>query len=123
MDPITELAEKRLRELAVDVEVQLEKGTAYRPVLWLLLKARERAAGAMKLFLDVDPADARAVRMIQIELKVYDDMVSNLRELVSRGKEADHAIAEKDRHELSEVVMNMTEDERRLYGLEPRGKD
>ena len=123
MDPIVELAEKRLRELAVDVEVQLEKGTAMRPVLWLLIQARKRASGAMKLFLDVDPADAKAVRMIQIELKVYDDMVSNLRLLVARGKEADHAIAEQDRTEMSEAVMHMTEDERRMYGLQPRGID
>ena len=77
----------------------------------------------MKLFLDVDPADAHAVRMIQIELKVYDDMVANCRMLVARGKDADHAIKEKDRDELSEAVMSMTEEERRLYNLQPRGQD
>jgi hypothetical protein len=123
MDPIEQLAEARLRELAIDVEVQLEKGTQYRPVLWLLVHARKRAAGAMKLFLDVDPADAHAVRLIQIELKVYDDMVANCRMLVARGRDADHVIAEKDRTEMSEAIMNMSDDDRRLYQLQPRGID
>lgn len=123
MDPIEQLADARLRELAIDVEVQLERGTANRPVLWLLAQARKRAAGAMKLFIDVDPRDSSAVGMIQMELKVYDDLISNLRLLIARGKEADHALKEQDRSELSEAVLNMTEEERRLYNIQPRGID
>jgi hypothetical protein len=123
MDAIEEVAEERLRELAADLQVQLEKGTGMRPAAWMLAQARKKAAKAVVLFLDVDVEDTKLVRRLQGELKLYDDMVTACQALVARGKEADYRITESDRAALDEVVMQMTPEERRLHKLEPIGKD
>ena len=123
MDPIDRLADEKLRELAIDLEVQLERRTAHRPVLFMLHKAREKAGKAMVMFLDVDPTDAKLITRLQAEVKLYDDMITSCRELVARGREAQSRIAENERSAIEELVINMTDEERRLHKLEPRGTD
>jgi hypothetical protein len=123
MDPIEKLGNEQLRLLAADLMVQLEKGTALRPVLWMLVQARRRAAGAIEMMIDVDAEDVEAVRKIKREILVYTDMVRSCRELLARGKEADLRISEDDRIAVDEIVMDMSDDERRLYQLQQRGAD
>jgi hypothetical protein len=123
MDPIFRLADEQMRALSIDLMVQLEKGTAMRPVLWLLAKAREKASKAFVMFIDADPADVKLIQQLQSEVKLYDDMILSCRELLALGKEADLAIRESDRQALDEIVSEMTDEERRLNQLEPRGQD
>lgn len=123
MDPIRKLSDEQLRAIAADLQVQLERGTGTRPVLWMLAQARERAGKALVMFIDADAEDPKLIRQLQAEVKLYDDMVNACRQLIRRGKEADARIRESDRAAMDEVVMEMTEDERRLHGLEPRGID
>jgi hypothetical protein len=123
MDPIEQLAGERLRELAEEVSRQLNNKTGSRPVLWLLAEQRKRASNAIVMMIDVDPEDANAIRKIQADIKLYDDMIMSCRKLMARGREAAFEIAEGDRAAIDELVMNMSEDERRLYGLEQRGMD
>lgn len=124
MDPIEQLSDEQLVLLAADLQVQLEKTTAMRPVLFMLAKARHRARTALlALGLDVEPEDTKLIRSLQNEVKLYDDMVTACRELLASGKEAHHRISEQERDALDEVVVNMSDDERRLHGFELRGKD
>ena len=57
MDPIERLADQELRLLSADLLVQLERGTAMRPVLYLLNEARKKAGARFKR-----TAASRAVR-------------------------------------------------------------
>jgi len=123
MEILEELADERLAELSLDVQVQLEKGTATRPVLWMLVEARRKAAKAIDLIIDVDPVDADSIRKIQRELCVYNDMIVAARAMLERGKEADGKIKESERSAIDEMVQGMSEEERRLYQFEPRRTD
>lgn len=121
MDPIEQLAAERLRELAESLVKQLDRSAATRPVLWLLARQRMRAAKAITMMLDVDPEDTRKVRELQSEMKLYDDLIKSCRVLLSRGKEAAYEVAEDERSALDEIIAEMSEDQRRLYGLQQRG--
>lgn len=122
-DPIMRLADAQLSLLSADLQVQLERGTGTRPVLFMLAKARERAAKAVLLFMDADTTDAALMLRLQQEINVYNDMVTSARELMISGKEARNRVKEQDRIELEEVIANMTDDERRLHGFERQGID
>lgn len=122
-DPIEKLADDELRFLSADIQVQLERGTATRPVLYLLSEARKKAAKAFVMFMDADPNDSKLIARLQSEAKLYDDMVLACRGMLTRGKEADRRIRESDREALEEITADMSDDERRLNNLEPRGTD
>ena len=123
MDPIERLADQELRLLSADLQVQLERGTAMRPVLYLLNEARKKAGKAILLFIDADPTDAKLMRRLQAEIAIYDDMVINARKLLAMGNEANQRVAEGDREEMEEIVAGMTDTERQLHGFERRGID
>jgi len=123
MDPILRLGDEQLRLLAADLQVQLERGTGTRPILFMLSQAREKAAKAIVMFMDADADDPALIRRLQQEITIYNDMVTSAQALLSAGREANQRIKEKDRAELEEVIMSMTDDERRLHGFEQRGID
>lgn len=120
IDPIEALAEAQLFELALDVRVQLEKGTGTRPVLWLLAQQRTKAREAIGKIVEVDATETEAIRNFQQEIRLYGDLVSSCRDLIARGKEADALIAETDRSDISEI---MSPEEQRLHGFQPQGDD
>ena len=120
-DPIGRIADERLSELAIDLQVQLEKGTGTRPVLYLLLEARKKAVAAMVQLSLVDPADAHSIRVCQMSIALYDDMVNSCRDLVKAGKEARFRIHERDRAEMQDIIVDP--EERQLFNLEPEGDD
>lgn len=120
-DPIERLAYERLYELAVDLHVQLEKGTAMRPVLWMLVQARRKAAAAMVQFTLADPADHAAMRAIQQPIITYDAMVAACRDLVAAGTDAEARIEEEEREEIFNLVS--TPEDARALGIEPPPTD
>lgn len=123
MDPILRLGDEQLRLLAADLQVQLERGTGTRPVLYMLAQARAKAAKAIVMFMDADAKDEPLIRRLQQEITIYNDMVTSAQALLSAGREANQRVNEKDRAELEDVIMSMTDDERRLHGFEKRGID
>lgn len=122
-DPIEALAEEQLYELAVDVQVQLEKGTGTRPVLWLLAQQRAKAREAMEKLVDVDATEADAIRALQSEIRLYGDLVTACQGLIVRGREADHMIAEEDRSDMADIIGSMSPEDQRLHGFKQQGDD
>jgi len=122
-DPIERIAEHELFELSADLQVQLEKGTGIRPVLWMLTQARTKAAKAIVQMSIAEPDDIVSIRTCQAAIRLYDDMVQSCRDLIKRGREADRRIAERDRDEMQELIMDLTPEEQRMTGLEPIGTD
>lgn len=118
-DPIIGLAEARLIDMYIDLSVQLEKGTGTRPMLWLLIKARKRAAEAIYAICKIDPTKADDIRQLQNEVNLFADMIEDAKEMLVRGKEADRELDEGDRNALAEFLttdealemgVNQTED-------------
>lgn len=122
-DPIEELGDEHLYLLAADLQVQLEKDTANRPVLFLLTEARKKARGAISKLIEVDACETEAIRGFQAEVRLYGDLIDNCQALIARGREADSLIAETERVELAELIGSMSPDERRLYRFEQQGDD
>jgi geranylgeranyl pyrophosphate synthase len=123
-DPVEKLADEQLLLIAADLQVQLERKTAMRPVLFFLAEARTRAAKAILILaLDTDPEDVVKIRKLQAEIAIYDDMITSARKLMAMRKEALARIKESDRDAIDEMIVDMSDDERRLNGFEPRGKD
>lgn len=103
-DQTQDVAEEQLALMGLDVIVQLEKGSGTRPVLWLLIEARKRAAAAFVKFLTIDPTQAEEIRKLQNQVNIYDDLITDCRSLIARGREADRLIAENDRQEMEEMT-------------------
>lgn len=115
-DPVIGIAHDRLMAImGIDLKVQLERGTGTRPMLWLLAKAKEKAADSMALLIKVDPTDAEAIRTLQNDVVMFEDFVTWCKELLARGREADHALAEADRAEIADY---MTTEEAREMGIQ-----
>lgn len=120
IDPIEKLADEQLFELALDVRVQLEKGTGTRPVLWLLAQQRTKAREAISKMVEVDATETDAIRNFQQEIRLYGDLIAACRDLIARGREADALIAEADRSDIAEI---MSPEERQLHGFQTQGDD
>lgn len=122
-NPIEDLGNEQLYLLATDVRVQLEKGTANRPVLFLLSMARAKASVALAKMVEVDASEVEAMRALQQDVRLYGDMIEACQALVAAGREADGLINESDRGELEEIVRDMSPEEKRLIGIQQQGDD
>lgn len=120
-DPVSGLADERLLELAADLTAQLEKKAGTRPVLWMLARQRQKAAESIGLLMRVDPTEPEAIRILQNDVRLYEDMIASCRALVASGRDAYAAIEERDRDEITEIVM--TKDDQQLYGFNQEGTD
>lgn len=123
MDSLEKLSDEQLRLLAVDVQVQLEKGTGTRPVLYLLAQQRLHAVKAITGLINVEPTDAEAIRGYQQQAALYFDLMENCREMLNRGREADSRIKEEERASLQEAIEGMSDEDRQALQIEPRGDD
>lgn len=122
-DPIDELGNEHLYLLAADLQVQLEKGSANRPVLFLLSEARKKARVAIVKLIEVSASETEAIRELQAEVRLYGDMIESCQALIMRGREADSLIAESDRSDLANVVGDMSPEDRRILGLQQQDDD
>ena len=103
-DPIENIARQRLIDMAIDLQVQLERGSGTRPMLWLLARARTRATAAMFSMCKVDPKKADEIQMLQNEINLYADLIEDCRALLARGKEEDRELDEQDRIEIADLL-------------------
>ena len=120
-DPIEMLSHAELLRISADVQVQLEKNTAHRPVLFMLARARQAAAAAITQLVIVEPDKISEIRSLQNEVRLYDKMVDACRAMLERGNEADARIREEDREDMHELLVN--DEQRKLYGLYSKGFD
>lgn len=122
-DPIEELGNEHLYLLATDLQVQLEKGTAMRPVLYLLTQQRRKAREAISKLVEVDPTETTAISALQAEIRLYSDLIETCQELVVRGKEADSLINEDERRDMEDIIRAMPPEQQRLHGFSQQGGD
>lgn len=103
-DFIEDLGLNEMAEIGIDLQVQLEDGTGTRPVLWLLCKARRRAASALADLAKVKPTDTVGIITLQSLVQSYDELMLDCREMLTRGKDADRQLQESERIEIADAL-------------------
>lgn len=119
-DFIASLSNEELVTLSVDLQVQLEKGTGTRPVLWLLARTRERAASALALLADVNVTKPTDILTLQHQVHSYRELMEDCRALLTRGRDADRQLAESERINIADAL---DPEEARALGLEATPED
>lgn len=125
IDPFEKLSNEVLLELAYDLQVQMERGTAkgMRPVLYLLVEQRKKAAEAISKMIEVDVSEVEAMRSLQAEARLYGDLVETCRKLFNKGRDAEQEIMESDRDEMEKIVGRMAPEDRERLNLQPESID
>lgn len=100
------LADQRAIALSADLEIQLDRKAGLRPMVAILMKARDQAALAMNSLVYADPANVDLIRGYQNEIRRYDDLVAWCQEIFNEGIEADRHLEEADRIELSNLILS-----------------
>jgi hypothetical protein len=111
-DPIIRLARNsalRAIQDSADIEAQLSIQSGTRPILSVLIKAREKAAVALTALAFCDENNPDSIRKLQNEVRRYDDLVMFFRDIVTAGFEEDDAIQESDRDEMAELLSPFAE--------------
>lgn len=108
-DPIVRLARLRAIADSADIEAQLAVIQGCRPVLSILVKARNNAAQALAALAFVDPRKTNDIRDLQNAVRRFDDLVVWFGELVRDGFEADDEITAEDREEMIDLLAQSPE--------------
>lgn len=119
-DFIEELSLNQESDLGVDLMVQLEQGTGTRPVLWLLCRAKKRAASAIATLARADVTQTAALIILQSQIQLYDELMMDCQALLARGREADRRLKESEREEIADAL---DIDEARAAGFEQTPED
>lgn len=117
-DPVFTLAMQRVVSASHDIEAQLRIRDGCRPVLIMLLRARNDAATAMAA-LALMPTDVpiERLREQQNEVKRYADILEWLRGIVNDGFEYERDISEQEREEMLEQLLRSPEGEHEAQEL------
>jgi hypothetical protein len=116
--PILRLAKQRIIAASADIEAQLSVTAGCRPVLFMLLKARDEAAEALAELATLPPgAPASELLRLQNDVCRYDDIVRWMRQLVARGFELDREISEAEREELADLLIGTPDGEEEAMEL------
>lgn len=105
---IEHAATARAIELSYDIQLQLERTAkaGFRPLLFILADARQRAIAALTQLAIVDASDAKAIRILQNEVVRFDDMVATCRKALAQAHEAGARIDEQERAAINNLIMN-----------------
>jgi hypothetical protein len=82
-DPIVRLAKLRIIKASADLEVQLATRNGSAPAIHILMCLRERAAESLAALATCDTENPQAIRILQNEVKRYDEWVIWMRELIA----------------------------------------
>lgn len=119
-DPILRLAQLRIIKASADLEVQFSVKTADRPSIEILRRFRERAADSLaKLpFLNLDdPSDLIKAKVMQNEVKRYDEFFADMSAIIKEGIEYDKQLSDEDRDELLDLLVKTSEGEAEAIAL------
>ena len=103
-DPVNLLAKQRIIAASSDIEAQLSVLQGCRPVLVVLLKARDRAAESLEALAFVDANKPDDIRTLQNEVKRYDELVEWFRDIVTTGIEYDKEITAEDQEQMLDLL-------------------
>ena len=116
-DPIVRLAKLRLISDSADIEAQLNNTQGCRPILSVLVKARNEAAGALAGLAFIDAGKPEDVRDLQNIVIRYDDLIKWFKSIIDDGLEYDREITAEDREEMIDLLSQTLEGQREAEEL------
>lgn len=119
-DPILRLANQRIIKASADLEVQIANRNGSAPALYVLAKLKDCAAVSLAAlaFLNLDdPADIIKAKVLQNEVKRYDEWFVALQSLIAEGVQLDRQQTDEDREELLDVLTQTPEGQQEAVEL------
>jgi hypothetical protein len=119
-DPVQRLAKLRIIKASADLDVQFSVKRADRPSIEILRLLRDAAATSLAamVFLNLDdPADLIKCKVMQNEVKRYDEWVGWLRQIVNEGRELDRQMSDDERNEMLDILMSTGEGQEEAIAL------
>jgi hypothetical protein len=118
-DQIDRLAMLRIIKATHDIELQLVQRQGFAPILEIMRRLRLRAAESLASLAFVDAEDPKAIRVLQNEVKRYDEYVEWLRDITSEGVRFGEEMDAKERDELLDILTQTPEGTRQAieWGL------
>lgn len=116
-DPVIRLAKLRIIKLSADLEVQLASHTGSAPAIEILHRLQDRAAESLAALAICDTEDPRQIRLLQNEVKRYDEWVADLRAIITEGDAYDHELSAEDRQEMLDLLMQTSEGEQEAIAM------
>lgn len=110
--PTGRLAMQRIVAASADIEAQLSVLSGTRPVLIMLVMARQEAAVALEQLACLEHADEASlpeIRRLLMEVRRFEDLMRWLRKIVSDGFDYDQEITADDREELLDMLARTPE--------------
>jgi len=100
-----------------ELDAQLSKKRGCSPVLEILRRLRSRAAESLEALAFINAYDSEKIKLLQNEVKRYDEWVEWLRDIVSEGLEYDQQITDSEREELLDVLVQSPEGQQEAIEL------
>ena len=116
-DQINRLAKMRIITASRELDAQLSKKRGCSPVLEILRRLRARAAESLEALAFTNAYDSEKIKLLQNEVKRYDEWVEWLRDIVSEGLEYDQQITDSEREELLDVLVQSPEGQQEAIEL------
>lgn len=116
-DQINRLAKMRIITASRELDAQLSKKRGCSPVLEILRRLRSRAAESLEALAFINAYDSEKIKLLQNEVKRYDEWVEWLRDIVSEGLEYDQQITDSEREELLDVLVQSPEGQQEAIEL------
>jgi hypothetical protein len=115
-DPILRLAKIHIVKVSMELEAQfIAKGDA--PCLEILKRLRDRAAESLMALALCNSEDPKAIRLLQNEVKRYDEWVKWMQEIIDEGRSADQELSHQEREELLDILQQTPEGQEQAIDL------
>lgn len=116
-DPLVRLARMRIIRLSHELETQLADKHGGGVALEILRRLKDRAAESLYALAVCDTEDPKAIRILQNEVKRYDEWLEWLREIVQEGIAYDHEVDDDERNELIDLLTQTPDGQREAIAL------
>lgn len=108
-DPVYRLAKLRIIKLSADLEVQLASVPGGGPTVEILRRLQHNAAESLAALAVCDTEDPKMIRLLQNEVKRYDEWLAWMKSIVAEGKLADQEISAQEREEMLDYLSQTPE--------------
>lgn len=116
-DPLQRLAHLRIIKISADLEVALSTKQGGNIAIELLHRLQNKAASSLQALAVCDTEDPRELRLLQNEVKRYDEWLADMRAIIAEGKQYDQQISEEDRNEMLDLLTQSPEGQRTAVAL------
>lgn len=115
-DQLQRLAKLHIIKVSMELEAEfVTKGEA--PCLEILHRIQDRAAQSLMALALCDSEDPKQIRLLQNEVKRYDEFVQFMKEIIDEGRAADKELSHEEREELLDTLETTPEGQEQAIDL------